>query len=80
MGDVRGLGLFIGVEIVKDKDSKAPDADLTKRIKEGLQERGILASVTGNYSCVLRITPPLTITNDHVDRFMQALKETLSSL
>lgn len=77
IGDVRGKGLFIGIEIVADRKSKKPDADLTKKIKNGLQERGILTSITGNYSCVLRMTPPLTINKFHVDQFIQALRETL---
>lgn len=76
-GDVRGLGLFIGVEIVKDRKSKEPDAERAKKIKLGMRKRGFLIGVTGNYSCVLRITPPLTITTGHVDQFVSALKETL---
>jgi 4-aminobutyrate aminotransferase-like enzyme len=43
-------------------------------------ERGHLVGVTGNYSCVIRITSPLIITKDHVDRFMQSWKETLNTL
>ena len=42
-----------------------------------MRKRGFLIGVTGNYSCVLRITPPLTITTGHVDQFVSALKETL---
>lgn len=80
IGDVRGLGLFLGVEIVRDRKGKEPDADLAKKIKEGMKERGILVGVTGNYSCVLRITPPLIITNDHVDQFMVVIRETINSL
>lgn len=80
LGEVRGLGLFIGIEVVKDKAGKAPDATKAKRIRTGLMERGHLVGVTGNYSCVIRITPPLIITKDHVDRFMQSWKETLDTL
>jgi 4-aminobutyrate aminotransferase-like enzyme len=45
-----------------------------------MKDRGILVGVTGNYACVLRITPPLTITNAHVDQFIAALKEVLNNL
>jgi 4-aminobutyrate aminotransferase-like enzyme len=80
IGDVRGKGLFIGVEIVTDKTSKKPGPALSKTIKDGLKEKGILASVTGVNLCVLRMTPPLTINNGHVDHFVTALEETLRSL
>ena len=80
IGDVRGLGLFLGVEVVVDKAGKQPDGKLVKKIRDGMRERGVLTSITGNYGCVLRMTPPLTITRDHVDQFMQTLRETLKGL
>jgi 4-aminobutyrate aminotransferase-like enzyme len=80
LGEARGLGLFIGVEVIEDKQGKAPDADKAKKIKNGLKERGHLVGVTGNYSCVIRITPPLIVTKEHVDRFMQNWKQTLDAL
>ena len=80
IGDVRGKGLFIGAEIVTDKASKKPDGELAKKIRESMKERGVLMSITGNYNCVLRMTPPLTISKDHVDQFVQTLRETLKSL
>jgi 4-aminobutyrate aminotransferase-like enzyme len=80
MGDVRGQGLFIGVEIVKDRRSKTPDAELTKKLKQGLQERAVLTSITGNYACVLRLTPPLTIKKNHVNEVVEALSGTIKSL
>ncbi len=80
LGEARGLGLFLGVEVVKDKESKTPDPDLAKKIKAGLMTKGHLVGVTGNYSCVMRITPPLIITKDHVDRFVRDWNDTLELL
>jgi 4-aminobutyrate aminotransferase-like enzyme len=80
LGEARGLGLFLGVEVVKDKTSRSPDADLVKRIKTGLMQRGHLIGVTGNYSCVIRITPPLIVTKDHVNQFIHSWKKTLDTL
>ena len=80
LGEARGLGLFLGIEVVKDKQSRTPDPDLAKKIKNGLKTRGHLVGVTGNYSCVLRITPPLIVTREHVDRFIRDWKETLDTL
>jgi len=77
IGDVRGRGLFVAIEIVVDKLSKKPDAETAKKIKEGLRQKGILTSISGAKGCVLRITPPLTIGKEHVEQFSAALKETL---
>lgn len=79
IGDVRGQGLFIGIEIVKDK-KKTPDSELAKKLKQGLQEKGVLTSITGNYACVVRLTPPLTIKQSHVDQVVEALRGTIKSL
>ncbi len=68
VGDVRGKGLMIGVEIVKDTESKEPHPALTTHIQRELRTRGVLVSTTGVYGCVLRITPPLVITADEIDR------------
>jgi 4-aminobutyrate aminotransferase / (S)-3-amino-2-methylpropionate transaminase / 5-aminovalerate transaminase len=79
IGDVRGLGLMIGVEIVKDRDSKEPDPQLTKHLQKAMRERGVLVSITGVYGCVLRITPPLVIDANQVDRALEALDEAFTS-
>jgi len=77
IGDVRGKGLFLAIEIVADKLSKKPDAETARRIKEGLRKQGILTSISGAKGCVLRITPPLTIGKEHVAHFVTSLKKAL---
>ncbi|MDZ4735010.1 MAG: aspartate aminotransferase family protein [Rhodospirillaceae bacterium] len=67
IGDVRGLGLMIGVEIVEDRNSRRPAPALAKRIQAEMRNRGIIIGVTGNYGCVLRITPPLVMTEAQAD-------------
>lgn len=79
IGDVRGKGLMIGVELVADPDTRAPAADLTKRIKAALEERGVMMSTTGVHGCVLRITPPLVITQAQVERALSALEDSLKA-
>ena len=68
IGDVRGRGLMLGVEIVTDKQSRKPAPDLAKRIQADMRDHGIILGVTGNYGCVLRMTPPLTITTQQIDQ------------
>jgi 4-aminobutyrate aminotransferase/4-aminobutyrate aminotransferase/(S)-3-amino-2-methylpropionate transaminase len=60
IGDVRGLGAMIAVELVKDRVSKAPDADLTTKVVAKCQEKGLLILTCGPNANVIRFLPPLT--------------------
>ena len=75
IGEVRGLGLMLGIEVVGDASSREPAPALAKRVQALMLERGVLIAITGSYGCVLRITPPLVISNDEIDRALAALDE-----
>jgi 4-aminobutyrate aminotransferase/(S)-3-amino-2-methylpropionate transaminase len=79
IGDVRGLGLMIGVEIVKDRASRDPAPQLTKRVQQAMRERGVLVAITGVHGCVLRITPPLVITGAEVKVALETLDAALGA-
>jgi 4-aminobutyrate aminotransferase-like enzyme len=79
IGDVRGMGLAIGVEIVGDRATKAPDAEATAAIKEGLRDRGVLVGTTGTASNILKVRPPLAFTTAEVPVFTEALEATLAA-
>jgi 4-aminobutyrate aminotransferase len=76
VGDVRGVGLMIGVEIVKDKKSKAQAGEERDRIVELAFERGILFLGAGSNS--IRIAPPLIVTKEQADIAMDVLEECIS--
>ncbi|WP_421592332.1 aspartate aminotransferase family protein [Shinella sp. M27] len=80
IGDVRGSGLFIGVEIVADPAVKSPDAALTTRIVNGLRERRILISASGPRANVLKIRPPLVFSRENADMLIDALGDVLKTL
>jgi 4-aminobutyrate aminotransferase / (S)-3-amino-2-methylpropionate transaminase / 5-aminovalerate transaminase len=61
IGDIRGKGLMVGIEIVKDPQSREPFPVLAKTIQAELRKRGVILGLTGVNACVLRITPPLVI-------------------
>lgn len=75
MGEVRGKGLMLGVELVKE--NKIPAAEETDNILEDFKDRGILAGKTGVSRNVLTFQPPLVITREDIDRVIEALDEIL---
>ncbi len=76
VGDVRGLGLMIGIEIVRDKSSKAQVPDIRDRIIDLAFERGVLYLGAG--PSTIRIAPPLVITQEQADIGLDILEECIS--
>ena len=76
IGDVRGIGLMIGVEFVKDRKSKVPADELCNRVVDLAFERGLLLLSCGK--SVIRIAPPLSISQAEVDEGLKIFEEALS--
>jgi 4-aminobutyrate aminotransferase/(S)-3-amino-2-methylpropionate transaminase len=77
IGDIRGKGLMVGVEIVKDVKSKEPAPEEAGRIRSALREKGVLIGVGGAFANVIRIQPPLIISEDELERVTSLLKEVM---
>ncbi len=80
IGDVRGKGLMIGVELVKDKFTKEPNPELVKKLRASCLQRGLLFEVGGHYDNVLRIVPPLTITPNMIDNALSIINESFEAI
>ena len=80
IGDVRGHGLFLGVEIVKDDGTKTPDVDRAVDMVDRLKEKGFLISNAGIFRNVLKIRPPLVFRQEHADAFLAAFDEVLEEV
>ena len=80
IGDVRGDGLFIGVELVRDRDAKAPAREETHRFVNRMREARILLSATGLHGNVLKIRPQLPFGRDHADMLLDAADRILAEL
>ncbi|WP_205677530.1 aspartate aminotransferase family protein [Aquitalea denitrificans] len=80
IGDVRGTGFFIGVEMVSDRDHKKPASAQTTRIVNALRERRILISATGPAGNILKVRPQLPFGREHADMLLAALDEVLAGL
>jgi 4-aminobutyrate aminotransferase / (S)-3-amino-2-methylpropionate transaminase / 5-aminovalerate transaminase len=77
VGDVRGLGAMLAIEIVKDRGTKEPDADLAGAIAEGAFERGLLLLRAGIHSNCIRVLVPLVITDEQLSEALAAWEEAL---
>jgi 4-aminobutyrate aminotransferase-like enzyme/Ser/Thr protein kinase RdoA (MazF antagonist) len=77
IGDIRGLGLFIGAEIVEDPETREPDAVRAGRIEERLRDHHLLLSTDGPQDIVLMIKPPLVFTTENADRLISTLDKIL---
>lgn len=75
IGDVRGYGLFLGVEMVRDSASKEPDAALALSLSDRLKDKGFLVSYSGRFNNVLKIRPPLVFSHENADEFLVAFDE-----
>jgi len=81
IGDVRGRGLFIGIELVKDKETKEPaDEAMVGKILAGLLNHGVIAVPCGRYGTVLRFMPSLIITKDYLEKATDILLKVCKEL
>jgi 4-aminobutyrate aminotransferase-like enzyme len=80
IGDVRGRGLFFGAELVRDRGTKEPATDETRRLVNAMRERGVLLSRIGQFDNVLKMRPPMPFSRDDADLLLQTLDEALSAL
>jgi 4-aminobutyrate aminotransferase/(S)-3-amino-2-methylpropionate transaminase len=74
IGEVRGKGLMIGIELVRDHASKTPASDEGKKIREICLENGVLLGFGGIYANVLRIQPPLVISQEQMEEVIKVLE------
>ena len=80
MGDVRGHGLFLGVDMIKNLDDLEPDKEGAVAVVEKMKEKGFLISYDGQFENVLKIRPPLVFKTSHAELFLTGLEETLKEV
>src|SRR6185503_18573692 len=78
IGEVRSLGLLIGVELVRDRDTREPATAEASVVLNAMRERGVLVGSTGRLSNVLKIRPPLVITREEADVLVDTLDRVLT--
>ena len=80
IGDVRGVGLFIGIEMVADRLAKTPDRARAVAVVNRLKDKGFLTSNAGIHGAVVKIRPPLVFSHDNAAAFLAAWDETIAEL
>jgi 4-aminobutyrate aminotransferase-like enzyme len=80
IGDVRGSGLFVGIELVRDRETREPDAELARDLANVAAERGVLLSTDGPSHNVMKIKPPLVFSAADADRLVETVDAVLSEL
>ena len=79
IGDVRGRGLMLAIEMVKDRKTKEPDAATTSAVFEACRDSGLILSKSGPYQSCLRMVPPLCLSLDDVDTVAEGLDRAFAS-
>ena len=79
IGDVRGLGAMIGMELVLDRSSRAPDPALTRRLLTAALERGLILLSSGSYGNVVRVLAPLTTPADVMQEGLDVMEQALEA-
>jgi 4-aminobutyrate aminotransferase-like enzyme len=77
VGEVRGIGPMLALELVHDRDTKAPAADLAAKTTANARERGLLLLSCGLYGNVLRILVPFVASDEDLDRGLEIMEESL---
>ena len=80
IGDVRGSGLFFGVELVSDRTAKTPDPEAARAVVNGMRARGVLMSKIGEHGNVLKLRPPLSFSKANADQMLEALDAALGDI
>lgn len=80
IGDVRGMGLFLGIELVEDRKNKAPATDFARAVSNGARQRGVLIGTEGPHDNVLKMRPPMIFSRRDADHLLAVLEETFAAV
>ena len=78
IGDVRQSGMVFGAEFVLDRGTKEPATEYTDRVVNAMRQRGVLLSALGRGRNTLKVRPPLTFAEEHLDMFVETLDSVIS--
>ena len=80
LGDVRGMGMVMGLEFVQDKQSKEPAPDITRRVIDTAAQHGVLVGAVGIFGNVIRVAPPLVMSEEEAHESLDTMEDVLTTL
>ena len=80
VGDVRGSGLFLGIELVRNRETLEPAGEEARFVSNRMRERGVLLGTDGPYHNVVKIRPPMPFDNENAEILVAALDDSLAEL
>jgi 4-aminobutyrate aminotransferase-like enzyme len=80
IGDIRGSGLFLALELVTDREQRTPATLLSADIVNALRDRGVLTGSIGPYSNILKLRPPLVLSKENADYLLTVLDESIGQV
>ena len=78
IGDIRGSGLFLAVDLVNDRETREPATETTSRVVNGLRDRGVLTGSIGPGDNILKLRPPMVFSTENADYFLGIVDEVLT--
>ena len=78
IGDIRGSGLFLAVDLVRDRETRKPATETASRVVNGLRDRGVLTGSIGPGDNILKLRPPMVFSRENADYFLGIVDEVLS--
>ncbi|MDH3545580.1 MAG: aminotransferase class III-fold pyridoxal phosphate-dependent enzyme [Gammaproteobacteria bacterium] len=80
IADVRGSGLFLGVDLATDRDTRAPASALATAIVNDLRERGVLTNTIGAHANILKLRPPMVLSKADADYFLDIFEQSIAAM
>ena len=80
MGDVRGQGLFIGIDLVKDKETREENSELAKEVVRRMRSEGVLLSRDGPCENIIKIKPPIVFSLENAEELLSKLDKCFEEL
>lgn len=80
VGEVRGLGLFIGIEMVRDRATREPDPQRAAAVRRRAFEHGVVVAIAGRHENVVKISPPLNIPDDQAAAAVDVVVQSIGAL
>jgi 4-aminobutyrate aminotransferase-like enzyme len=77
IGDVRGKGLFQGIELVADREARKPASEVARKLPDRMRDEGILIGLSGRLGNVLKVRPPLVFSRENADQLVETLDRVL---